>query len=110
MNTMLLIHGFLDDVHVWDDLVSELPHDVDVIRYQLPGFGTRAGDVPAELTLTALAAEAGRLLDDVDSDVIVVGQSLGTQVAELVAAAHAGKVTGLVLITPVPLGGTRLPE
>ncbi|WP_454792099.1 alpha/beta fold hydrolase [Mycolicibacterium lutetiense] len=110
MNTVLLIHGFLDDVNVWDDLVSEFPDDVDVIRYQLPGFGTRAGDVSAELRLTALAAEAGRLLDEVDSDVIVVGQSLGTQVAELVAAAHAGKVVGLVLLTPVPLGGTRLSE
>jgi esterase len=42
--------------------------------------------------------------------VIVVGQSLGTQVAELVAAQHADRVRGLVLLTPVPLGGTRLPE
>lgn len=109
MRTLLLIHGFLDDVNVWDDLVSALPADVPVIRYQLPGFGTRADDVPAELTLESLADQAGGLLDDIDSDVIVVGQSLGTQVAELVAAGHAGKVTGLVLITPVPLGGTRLP-
>ncbi len=107
MSTVLLVHGFLDDVKVWDDLVSALPDDVHVIRYQLPGFGARAAD--PELTLRALAAEAGQLLDGVDSDVIVVGQSLGTQVAELVAAGHAGKVTGLVLLTPVPLGGTRLP-
>ncbi len=109
MRTLLLIHGFLDDVNVWDDLVSALPDDAPVIRYQLPGFGARTDDVPAELTLESLADEAGGLLDDVGSDVIVVGQSLGTQVAELVAAGHAGKVTGLVLITPVPLGGTRLP-
>lgn len=110
MRTLLLIHGFLDDVNVWDDLVSELPDDVTAVRYQLPGFGTRAAEAIPHLTLPALAAEAGQLLDDVDSDVIVVGQSLGTQVAELVAASHAGKVTGLVLLTPVPLGGTRLPD
>ena len=41
---------------------------------------------------------------------IVVGQSLGTQVAELVAADHADQVDGLVLLTPVPLGGTHLPD
>lgn len=110
MITLLLIHGFLDDITVWDDLVSALPDDVRVIRYQLPGFGARAGEAAPDLTLPALAAEAGQLLDDVDTDVIVVGQSLGTQVAELVAAGHAGKVTGLVLITPVPLGGTQLPD
>ncbi|MDF3342171.1 alpha/beta hydrolase [Mycolicibacterium septicum] len=109
MSTLLLIHGFLDDVNVWDDLVSELPDDARVIRYQLPGFGTRVNDATPELSLASLAAEAGRLLDDVDSDVIVVGQSLGTQVAELLAASRTGKVTGLVLLTPVPLGGTRLP-
>lgn len=110
MITLLLIHGFLDDINVWDDLVSELPDDARVIRCQLPGFGTRADEPSPDLALQALAAEAGQLLDEVDSDVIVVGQSLGTQVAELVAAGHAGKVTGLVLLTPVPLGGTRLPE
>ena len=42
--------------------------------------------------------------------VIVVGQSLGTQVAELVAAQHPNQVRGLVLLTPVPLGGTQLPD
>jgi pimeloyl-ACP methyl ester carboxylesterase len=40
----------------------------------------------------------------------VVGQSLGTQVAELVAAQHPDRVRGLVLLTPVPLGGTQLPD
>ncbi|WP_245839869.1 alpha/beta fold hydrolase [Mycobacterium aquaticum] len=109
MSTLLLIHGFLDDVEVWDDVVSALSDDVHVIRYQLPGFGTRTGDTTPEPTLEALADEAGCLLDGVAGDTIVVGQSLGSQIAELVAAGHAGKVTGLVLVTPVPLGGTRLP-
>jgi pimeloyl-ACP methyl ester carboxylesterase len=40
---------------------------------------------------------------------IVVGQSMGSQVAELVAADHADRVCGLVLLAPVPLGGTQLP-
>lgn len=110
MSTLLLIHGFLDDVNVWDDLVSALPEDVSTIRYQLPGFGARADDTTSALTLAAFAAEAGQLLDGAGSDVIVVGQSLGSQIAELVATAHPEKVTGLVLITPVPLGGTRLPD
>jgi hypothetical protein len=35
---------------------------------------------------------------------------MGTQVAELVAATHPEQVIGLVLLTPVPLGGTRLPQ
>ena len=61
-------------------------------------------------TLESLAAEAGDILAGIDGPVIVVGQSLGTQVAELVAAQHPDHVRGLVLLTPVPLGGTRLPD
>jgi pimeloyl-ACP methyl ester carboxylesterase len=33
---------------------------------------------------------------------------MGSQVAELVAAGHADRVQGLVLVTPVPLDGTQL--
>jgi pimeloyl-ACP methyl ester carboxylesterase len=110
--TLLLIHGFLDDASVWDGLVDSLGGEVASVRYDLPGFGTRtasAGDASV-VTLESLAAEAGDILADIDGPVIVVGQSLGTQVAELVAARHQQHVRGLVLLTPVPLGGTQLPE
>ena len=110
--TVLLIHGFLDDASVWDDLVDSLAGEVGAVRYDLPGFGTRSGSIAdaCGTTLESLAAEAGDVLAEIDGPVIVVGQSLGTQVAELVAAQHADRVRGLVLLTPVPLGGTQLPD
>ncbi len=110
--TLLLIHGFLDDASVWDGLVDALGGEVASVRYDLPGFGTRSASVgeARAVTLASLAAEAGEVLEDIDGPVIVVGQSLGTQVAELVAAQHPQHVPGLVLLTPVPLSGTHLPE
>ena len=110
--TLLLIHGFLDDASVWDRLADALGGEVASARYDLPGFGTRSASVDDArvVTLQSLAAEAGDILADLDGPVIVVGQSLGTQVAELVAAQHPQHVRGLVLLTPVPLGGTQLPE
>jgi esterase len=110
--TVLLIHGFLDDATVWDGLVECLAGEVGVVRYDLPGFGTRSGSVAdaRAVTLESLAAEAGDIVAAIDGPVIVVGQSLGTQVAELVAAQYPDRVRGLVLLTPVPLGGTRLPD
>ena len=110
--TVLFIHGFLDDQTVWDGVIDSLENDVNTVSYDLPGFGTRAESVadPADLSLNSLAAEVGEILSGIDTPVIVVGQSMGTQVAELVAAAHPEQVVGLVLLTPVPLGGTRLPE
>ena len=109
--TVLLIHGFLDDASIWDGLVDRLGGEVGAVRYDLPGFGARIGSVEEarDATLESLAAEAGEIVQGIDGPVIVVGQSLGTQVAELVAARHKDRVRGLVLLTPVPLGGTRLP-
>jgi pimeloyl-ACP methyl ester carboxylesterase len=110
--TVLLIHGFLDDASVWDGLVERLGGEVGAVRYDLPGFGTRSGavDDARGATLESLAADAFDVVRRIDGPVIVVGQSLGTQVAELVAAQHPDRVRGLVLLTPVPLGGTRLPD
>jgi esterase len=109
--TALLIHGFLDDASVWDALVDSLAGEVATVRYDLPGFGTRSGSVADAriVTLESLAAEAGDIIAGIDGPVIVVGQSLGTQVAELVAGQHPDRVRGLVLLTPVPLGGTQRP-
>jgi pimeloyl-ACP methyl ester carboxylesterase len=109
--TLLLIHGFLDDASIWEGLVDCLGGEVSAVRYDLPGFGARIGSVEEArgTTLESLAAEAGEIVDGIDGPVIVVGQSLGTQVAELVAARHQDRVRGLVLLTPVPLGGTQLP-
>jgi pimeloyl-ACP methyl ester carboxylesterase len=110
--TVLLIHGFLDDATVWDGLVECLGGEVGAVRYDLPGFGRRSESVgeASSTTLGSLAAEAGEILEGIDGPVIVVGQSLGTQVAELVAAQHADRARGLVLLTPVPLSGTQLPD
>jgi pimeloyl-ACP methyl ester carboxylesterase len=110
--TVLLIHGFLDDASVWDGLVDSVAGEVGAVRYDLPGFGTRSGSVDEAclVTLESLAAEVADIMAGIGGPVIVVGQSLGTQVAELVAAQHFDRVRGLVLLTPVPLGGTQLPE
>ena len=79
--TLLFIHGFLDDATVWDGVIASLAGKVNTVRYDLPGFGTRAGSVadPRDLTIESLAAEAGEILTGMDTPVIVVGQSLGTQ-------------------------------
>ncbi len=110
--TLLFIHGFLDAATVWDGVIGSLAGEVNTVCYDLPGFGTRTGSVadPRDLSLESIAAEVGEILTGIDTPVIVVGQSLGTQVAELIAADHPERVDGLVLLTPVPLGGTRLPD
>lgn len=109
--TLLFVHGFLDDATVWDGVVDSLDGEVATVSYDLPGFGERRGPESdaLDVTLESLAAEAVGIIDDIAGPVIVVGQSLGTQIAELTAARRAHRVRGLVQLTPVPFGGTRLP-
>jgi esterase len=61
-------------------------------------------------TLDAFAEHVIAFVDnEVAGDIVLVGQSMGSQVAELVTVRRPERVVGLVLITPVPLGGVSLP-
>ncbi|MFJ4985410.1 alpha/beta fold hydrolase [Streptomyces sp. NPDC088732] len=110
--TLLLVHGFLDDATVWDGLVKAVAGAVPTVRYDLPGSGGRASEPQDmdELSLTLFAGEVASVIDAIEGPVVVMGQSMGSQVVELAAAARPDRVAGLVLLTPVPLGGTHLPD
>ncbi|MDQ0924504.1 pimeloyl-ACP methyl ester carboxylesterase [Pseudarthrobacter sp. W1I19] len=107
---VLFIHGFLDDQSVWDDVVSELAAaDVQLLRLDLAGMGDRSGD-EGPYSLERYADDVARVVGGLDRPVVIVAQSMGTLVAELVGVRHPDKVVGAVLLTPVPLAGTHLPE
>jgi pimeloyl-ACP methyl ester carboxylesterase len=110
--TVVFIPGYQDNAALWDEVIDRLP---------TPGWYARA--VNLRHVDDASPPRRGAILDgyreqvlDVlhgidptaQSPVVVVGQSMGAQVAELVAAARPNIAVGLALITPVPLAGYRL--
>ena len=100
---MLLIHGFLDDRTVWGPVIARLSGRYAVTADDLPGWGSRSGD-GGPFTLQRLAEVVIGELDATDGQVILVGHSMGAQIAELAATARAA-IAGLVLLTPVLLAG-----
>ncbi|MFC7500510.1 alpha/beta fold hydrolase [Nocardioides sp. CPCC 206347] len=106
---VVLIHGYLDNPTVWRDVAPAL---------EAEGFRTIAPALLAdddELTLdkfaaTVVAATTAALDEDSSDGVVLVGQSMGAQVAELSARALGDGVRALVLVAPVPLGGLALPD
>lgn len=107
---VLLIHGFLDEGSLWGAVAEKLAQAGYAPRtLDLPGMGGNA-DHTGPFTLDLLAAAVIAALDAIGKPTVLVGHSMGTQLAELVAVERPHLVPGLVLMSPVPLGGMQLPD
>lgn len=108
--TVLFIHGFLDGAAVWAKVRGRLKEaGLATAALDLPGMGGTSAS-PASISLDRYADDVGSVVEAIGGRIVLVGQSMGTQIAELVAARHSDRVAGLVLLTPVPLGGVGAPE
>ena len=109
-NTLVFIHGFLDDASFWRSTIQALEaRNLSSVTLDLPGMG-KAADDPGPFSLDRLAQAVASVVDAVGRPTVLVGHSMGAQIAELVAGMRPRQIAGLVLLTPVPLGGMALPE
>jgi pimeloyl-ACP methyl ester carboxylesterase len=97
--TVVLLHGFADNLGTWSRVVPRLAVDHRVIAIDLPGFGasTRRWARPllpgyVDVVRAVLRAEA------VDTGVSLMGNSMGAVVSLLFAAQQPERVDGIVLI------------
>ena len=108
--TILFIHGFLDAGAVWDKVRARLKDaGLATAALDLPGMGGASAD-PETISLDRYAGDVGSVIEAIGGKIVLVGQSMGAQVAELVAVRHSDQIAGLVLLAPVPLGGVGAPE
>jgi len=94
---LILLHGFSFDHHAWDRQVGRLAAVHRVIRYDLRGFGRSSiptGEYGHGEDLGELISHLGIV------DPVLVGLSLGANVALAYALDHPGGVRGLVLASP----------
>ncbi|MFF0190198.1 alpha/beta fold hydrolase [Streptomyces sp. NPDC005244] len=107
--TAVLVHGYLDDGAIWNSVRAVLDEQsIPSIAFELAGMGGRASD-QGPFTLARWADDLESLVRATEGPVVLVGHSMGSQIAELVAARLAGQVRSLVLVNPIPLAGTHLP-
>jgi pimeloyl-ACP methyl ester carboxylesterase len=108
-HALLLVHGFLDAGSIWDSVIAGVTTtDIQKVTFDLPGMGALSAD-QGEISLERYAADVGAVLKQIGKRAIIVGHSMGAQIAELVGVANPDLVAGLVLLTPVPLGGVNAP-
>ncbi|WP_127820024.1 alpha/beta fold hydrolase [Microbacterium sp. CPCC 204701] len=95
----VLVHGIGMGRTVFADLAKHLG-DGETIALDLPGYG-EAPEPPRVLTIERNAdLVAAYLRARVTTPAVIVGHSMGAQVALEVAARHPGTVQGIVLVGP----------
>lgn len=109
--TILLLHGAMDSLHVWDAWAELLKDDFRVVRIDIPPFGL-SGQMPDEdYGPDNITAVLNQVLDSYGIEsVTVVGHSLGGFYAGYFTAHASERVDALVLISgaayPQPLPWT----
>jgi pimeloyl-ACP methyl ester carboxylesterase len=107
---IVVVHGFLDDQHVWDPVIAGLTTPgMETVQLDLAGMGARY-HANAPFTYERFAADVTAVVDTLRKPFVIVGHGMGAPIAELVAAARPERALGLVLLAPVPLAGTCLPD
>lgn len=96
--TVVLLHGFPMDHHLWDDVADRLQRVARVVAVDLPGFG-RSQPIGPILAMDAAADFLVRGLPGwgVDGKIVLVGLSMGGYVALEFAAAYPQRLSRLVL-------------
>jgi len=106
---VLLLHGFTDSSRVWTILAPQLQHYRLIVPDQR---GHGGSDAPACCYGMSQYADDARLLLDAlgVSQAAVVGHSMGSLVAQLLAAEHPDRVTRIVLVGSTALVPVRRGE
>ncbi len=104
--TVVLLHGYLENLNVWDEVMGLLRPFVRVIAPDLPGHGISEvrGPVHSMDFLADVVYEA--LLGAGVSKCTVVGHSMGGYVALALAARHPEILDGLILFSSTPNADT----
>lgn len=106
--TLLLLHGYGESLLTWRLVIDRLATRYRILAVDLPGFGL--SDKPAAAYDYQTFEEwLGKLLaEQTSGPVVVVGHSMGGQLAAGLALAHPERVAAAVLIAPAGAGINRL--
>ena len=100
---MLLLHGYSNEAHIWDDFIPHVAPHYRVLALDLRGHGNSDWH-------TEGAYDYENHVDDIEAIVeslgierlVVIGHSLGGRIAMLYAGRNLEKIAGLVIVDSAP--------
>jgi pimeloyl-ACP methyl ester carboxylesterase len=94
---VVLLHGFLESVEIWDGFANQLEKDFSVLMVDLPGHG-RSGVVDEVHSMVLMAESVLAVVDHLKIDSFsVCGHSMGGYVGLKLAEMCPGKVKSVAL-------------
>jgi pimeloyl-ACP methyl ester carboxylesterase len=102
--TLVFLHGYGESLLAWRLLLDRFTRDYRVLAVDLPGFGMSDQPQGAYDFSTYTRWLGALLLEQTRGPVIVVGHSMGGQLAAAMALEHPGRVVAAVLIAPAGAG------
>ncbi len=107
--TLVLIHGFTDNLNMWYNQVPEFSKHFQVLTYDVRGFG-QTEKTPGPFSMDMFADDLYELLKALGlSSACVLGYSMGGRIALEFCMKYPGKTTGLVMANSV-VGAPSSPE
>ena len=105
---VVLLHGYLESMYVWDDFTPLLTPSVRVITVDIPGHGI--SQVLGEVHTMEMIADILRdMLDALDIErCTLVGHSMGGYITLAFAALYPERLDGVVLLSSTPNPDTEL--
>jgi pimeloyl-ACP methyl ester carboxylesterase len=103
--TLVLIHGLASYMPVWTRNLDELQREARVVAIDLPGYG-KSSKANYEYSMAFYARVVDKLIDTLHlQHVVLVGHSMGGQIAMTHALRHPGRAEALVLLAPAGFEG-----
>jgi pimeloyl-ACP methyl ester carboxylesterase len=100
--TLVLLHGYLETLSIWDDFMGLLDKDIRVIRIDLPGHGMSGTNLDINTVDFSAQAAYEALLKCGVNECVIAGHSMGGYVALAFAANHPDATCGLCLFHSTP--------
>jgi pimeloyl-ACP methyl ester carboxylesterase len=96
---LLLLHGFGNEAHIWDDFAPEVAPHYRTLALDHRGHGDSAWDPEGRYALEVLVDDLECVTRALGIErMVLVGHSLGGRVATLYGGRHPEQLAGLVLV------------
>ncbi len=96
---LLLLHGFGNEAHIWDDFAPEVAPYYRTLALDHRGHGESFWDPERRYDLDTLVRDVEAVTAALDIErLVLVGHSLGGRVATLFAGRHPERLAGVVLV------------